>query len=279
MKLSKVLLSTAVIAAAMTAFAACSADDDGEDSPKGVYTLSEKNDKEMTHDVKVRLSGDAYEAFLVKMSFDEEKSQAKLNFDSPYWLHINDRVGFIFGYKDKGDRADFNVFSVERDTGKWWLDRYINISNLSENNEENFGTALYSASLANCKDPEYTEPGHYLYRAAEDLNYFDETKKDVYLLIYQSKHDDGIVRFEIYELSAEEYESIQEVDEETGKIMCLNNGELVEFKTYKKKHLGGYPAFTDNVTPTRSGIYAEICGHSLFDASWDIKGMKKSSFN
>ena len=44
MKFTKVLLSTAVIAAAMTAFAACSADDDGDDSSDGTYRVVCKND-------------------------------------------------------------------------------------------------------------------------------------------------------------------------------------------------------------------------------------------
>ena len=234
MKLSKVLLSSAVLVAAMaTMFVGCKADEDGEgDTDGSKWNLTMTVDA--TDSAKTELTK-KYRRYWHEFSKNEKCAEITTTLT----LNLDDCtlpdgaasvVGLAFDYnkntKDT-EKVDFNLIGVNPKTQKFYVERYTGVSKqgsesldtdetaLSSNATTNLETVSKSGAWCNLTDNMYSINGNVITCIVKITQ--ENKKYSVYL---------GEVKVAEYDASASTYtNTINKKEYAVGGILCYGNAE------------------------------------------------------
>lgn len=249
MKLSKVLFSTAVMAAAMTAFVACAQDDDPNGMISGSnnnYTLDYTNEtKEISRGYNT--SNLKHAGALVKINFEKVGGTGGM-------------MGFMFDYEKTGDLSSFNIIGVRSD-GVYYISRFENITTegLQGNN---FGaTTTADAAKGEAKETEFVK-----FNSTKLPNFTDKT---AYLWIIQS--EDGS-DYKVYSLTKEVAEKAVVADANNGVLKNESGEDIV-----LSGSLTSIPTGYKEQIQKRYGVYANVYAESSVLGTWEILGSYKAA--
>lgn len=256
MKILK-LFASAIIAASMTVFAACSSEASNESSSDGTYRLVCKNDSEQEYIDKCKVFNEEGAAVLVRLSFEKnEEYEESDDFDN---------IGVIFDYRETDIGADFYLLRVERN-GRFSIFRYRNITDLDA---IDFGAKYANYETISTSDSK--EAMWYNAWNHSEFSNFNAEKKEAYFYICEHQ-DSDMIRFKICALTSDEYNSITEVQKDTGKIRYLKDGEIKDADYWTFSLLVGVPSYAGKYTWTtgKAGVWARVEKGSTVRGSWDM---------
>ena len=267
MKLSKILLTGAVLAAAMTAFVACVQEDDPNDMIDGSgnnYTLEYTNDStEISRGyVSTRLQ---HAGCLAKVTFDKSSDVG------------GGVMGIVFDLQDNAtnpDAVDFNVvaFRTTSDGAEYYISKFANVTDTQANN---FGAPAKDYAGNGATETEVVKafkavPSNAVTTSAEG--------KSVYIWFVQkpTTGENPTMQYEVYFLpeSIASKAETKDLNNDNGDLFDKETGVALDVSSYKAGTIA--TAYTEQ-TQKKFAVYANVYANKTVSGTWEFLGTYKEA--
>ena len=262
MKVSKILLTGAVMAAAMTAFVSCVQEDDPNDMIDGsgnYYTLEYTND-----------SADISRGY-VSTRLQHAGCLAKVTFDKSSDVQ-GGVMGIVFDLQDNAKNAgavDFNVVAVRKtSTGaQYYVSKFANVT---DTQAQNFG-APEEGYAGNGAVETVVESAFQPVKANAISNTAEGTV--FYIWFAQVPGAESKMKYEIYILPASIGDTAVVKDSNNGALVDAN-GATINISSYKVAEI---PTEYTTETQKKFAVYANVYAGKTVSGTWEFLGTYKEA--